>query len=285
MTDDGFRLDANASRYLDLLKPCLTRDIFIEQEVCDYRWDADEELGDGEAMWNLLRERSLRIVRASRPHGATVPEADWLPTAETMIGMARLDNVQDLVTRALTDETPGDLVETGVWRGGAVILMRALLDVCSDTTRHVWACDSFQGLPAPDIDRYPEDAPFERRSPLDHAINAALAVSIEQVAANFERYGLLDDRVHFLEGWFKDTLPTAPIKQIAVLRIDGDLYQSTTDALVNLEPKVSRGGFVIVDDFNAIDACRKAVMDYRTTNAIAAEITEVDWTAAWWQKP
>ena len=111
-----------------------------------------------------------------------------------------------------------------------------------------------------------------------------LAVSLEQVQANLARYHLLDDRIRFVQGWFGDTLPEAPIKQIALLRLDGDMYESTIDALVNLEPRVSPGGFVIVDDYGGIEACREAVGDYRAKAGITAEIHEVDWTGAWWQK-
>jgi hypothetical protein len=110
-------------------------------------------------------------------------------------------------------------------------------------------------------------------------------VGLEEVQANFARYALLDDRVVFTKGWFRDTLPTLPVEQIAVLRLDGDLYESTIDALVHLEPKVAPGGFVIVDDYGGIEACRQAVTDYRRSAGIDAAIHDVDWTAVWWRKP
>jgi hypothetical protein len=206
-----------------------------------------------------------------------------------MVGNARLDNVQELVTRALSEGTPGDLVETGVWRGGTIILMRAILAAYGDTTRTVWACDSFQGLPEPDPERYPHDVQMRDS---DAAVGdrwmdflmGVLAVSADQVRANIARYDLLDDQVQLLEGWFRDTLPTAPIEQVAVLRLDGDLYESTMDGLVNLEPKVAPGGFVIVDDYGSIDACRAAVTDYRDAHGITADMHPIDWTGVWWQK-
>jgi len=105
------------------------------------------------------------------------------------------------------------------------------------------------------------------------------------VRANFERYGLLDDRVEFLEGWFKDTLPDAPIQGIAVLRIDGDMYQSTFEVLTYLYPRLARGGYVIVDDYSALPNCQAAVDDYRRAHAIDSEIQCVDWTGVYWQKP
>ena len=89
--------------------------------------------------------------------------------------------------------------------------------------------------------------------------------SLDTVQANFRRYGLLDDRVKFLPGWFRDTLPVAPVERIAVLRLDGDMYESTHLALTHLYPKLSSGGFLIVDDYGALPNCRRAVEDFRHT--------------------
>jgi hypothetical protein len=111
-----------------------------------------------------------------------------------------------------------------------------------------------------------------------------LAVSQEQVRANFARYDLLDDQVQFLEGWFKDTLPTAPVGALAVLRLDGDYYESTIQILEALYHKVSPGGFVIVDDYGCIEACRQAVTDFRADNAIEDPIVAVDWTGVYWRR-
>ena len=66
---------------------------------------------------------------------------------------------------------------------------------------------------------------------------------LETVKANFEKYGLLDAQVVFLKGWFKDTLPAAPIGKLAVMRLDGDMYESTMDALKSLYPELSPGGY------------------------------------------
>ena len=161
---------------------------------------------------------------------------------------------------------PGDFIETGVWRGGTTILMRGVLEAMGDRERSVWVADSFEGLPVPDAEQYPAD------TGLDWSHVEVLKVGADAVRANFERYGLLDDRVRFLEGWFCDTLPDAPIEQLSVLRLDGDLYQSTMDALVALEPKVSPGGFVLVDDYGGWPPCRAAVDDYRAERGIAEPI-------------
>jgi O-methyltransferase len=195
-----------------------------------------------------------------------------------MVGMKRMQNVELCVRDVLRRGVEGDLIETGVWRGGVCILMRAILKVMGDQGRSVWLADSFQGLPAPD-GRFKQDADSKW-----HSFSDSLGVSLLDVKANFERYGLLDDRVRFLEGWFKDTLPTAPIDKLAVIRLDGDMYASTMDALNSLYPKLSVGGYVIVDDYGALESCSQAVTDFRTQHKIDDPIEKVDWSGVFWKK-
>src|ERR1700759_144551 len=139
----------------------------------------------------------------------------WPSHAHTMIGPDRLNNIQYCVGSILRDGVPGDLIETGVWRGGATIFMRAILKVYGVTDRTVWVADSFSGLPPPDTENYPADVG------LNLYVFEKLAVPLEAVRENFAKYGLLDDQVQFLKGWFKDTLPQAPIEKLALIRLDG----------------------------------------------------------------
>jgi hypothetical protein len=194
-----------------------------------------------------------------------------------MLSLKRLDNVQYCVETVLREAIPGDLIETGVMRGGTVILMRAILKAYGETGRTVWAADSFEGLPAPDVGKYPADAGAEWH------LRPLTEVGVEFVQRNFERYGLLDDRVRFVKGWFRDTLADAPVGQLAVLRLDGDLFESTMDALVPLYPKLSVGGFLIVDDYN-LPSCRKAVHVYRDSQDIEDEIIPIDDAGVYWRK-
>jgi O-methyltransferase len=204
---------------------------------------------------------------------------DWPARADSMIGLARMENIQHCIETALRDQVPGDLIETGVWRGGATIFMRGVLKAYGETSRNVWVADSFEGLPPPDTARYPADAGDRFHE------QGGLAVGVEQVKHNFERYGLLDDQVKFLVGWFKDTLPTAPIEQLAVMRLDGDLYESTWQAIEALYPKLSPGGFCIVDDYGTlVDQCQRAIHDYRDAHGITEEIVDIDGWGAYWRK-
>jgi hypothetical protein len=108
--------------------------------------------------------------------------------------------------------------------------------------------------------------------------------SFEEVRARFARYGLLDDRVRFVPGYFRQTLPDAPIERLALLRLDGDLYDSTYDTLQALYPRVSRGGYVVVDDYGAVEECRMAVRDYLRETRVAAELVRIDGDAVFWQR-
>ena len=203
---------------------------------------------------------------------------DWPSRAHTMIGRLRLDNIQRCAERVFEDGIPGDFMETGVWRGGATIFMRALLDAHGDTTRRVWVADSFCGLPPPDPERYPAD----KNDP--HHQFAPLSVSLDEVKSNFDRYGLLDERVVFVEGFFRDTLGSCGIERLALLRLDGDMYESTIQALEALYPKLSPGGYCIIDDYGAIPTCAQAVDDFRRARNITEELVWIDWTGVYWRR-
>lgn len=266
-----------ARLYLDLLKRCLTREVLgqLYRPLAPYsplrarltRWT-------NHALSTLLRKPVVVMVRTSPD--ARAEGKDWPADAETMIGRKRLDNLESLVIDVIDRGIPGDLLEAGVWRGGAAILMRAVLRACGDTQRVVWAADSFQGLPRPDATRFPADRPWG-------SLQIDIAVPLDEVKANFARYGLLDDQVRFLVGWFSDTLPTAPVERLAVLRLDGDLYQSTIEALDALYPKVSAGGYVIIDDY-FLPSCRQAVDDYRARHQVVEPLEPIDWASVYWRK-
>jgi hypothetical protein len=199
-------------------------------------------------------------------------------SGETMIGLKRLENVRLCVERVIKDQVPGDLIETGVWRGGCAIFMRGILAAHGIDDRQVWLADSFAGLPEPDTARYPLD----EFSDLHNQVG--LAVSRDDVEANFRRYGLLDDQVRFVEGWFEETLPNLAGHTWAVIRLDGDLYQSTIEALENLYPGLSPGGYCIVDDYGTYSACRQAVEDYRSKHDVDEPIVDIDGSGAFWRR-
>lgn len=257
-----------ADLYLDLMKRCVTNLIYDD--------DTDMILGKYRVDPGSNRYKLLESPPADA--GRKYLGQIWPSRAHTMIGIPRLDNLQQCVVAVLENNVPGDLIETGVWRGGASIFMRAILKVYGVMNRKVWIANSFDGLPEPDARKYPLDADS------DFHRHEVLAVSLEEVKSNFERYGLFDDQVCVLKGWFRDTLPNAPFKQLAVVRLDGDLYESTMDGLVHLYPKLSVGGYLIVDDYGAVQGCDRAVDDYRTRFNISSEIERIEGFGAFWQK-
>ncbi len=282
MTTTTRVINDNTEKYLDLLRDALTGALFEDGDqiiglntTCRHHWSKRM----AHRACRVLRKAGFEIIR-KRPYSYSAREngLDWPARAESMIGLRRMNNLRSCVEQVLLDEVPGDLIETGVWRGGAVIYMRAILEAYGDRSRRVFVADSFQGLPKPDPKQYPDDYGDQLHQ------EDALCVSLEQVQSNFRRYGFLDDRVHFLPGWFRDTLRSAPIKSLSVLRLDGDMYESTMDALDALYPKLSVGGFCIVDDYGPLVGCQRAVTDYRKLHRIEEEIAMIDGAGAFWRK-
>ena len=230
---------------------------------------------------DLLQRSLTDLIYENDPEARKARQdgRDWPSRAYTMIGMKRLNNLRFCIEKVLEQDIPGDFIEAGAWRGGATIYMRAILKSHQVTDRTVWVADSFEGLPSPDAENYPVDENAKLHE------YEELAVSVEQVQSNFDRYGLLDNQVQFLKGWFKDTLPDAPIEKLAILRIDADLYESTMQALENLYPKLSPGGYVIIDDYVFYERCRIAVNDYRREHGIEEEVKNIDWSGVYWRKP
>jgi O-methyltransferase len=202
----------------------------------------------------------------------------WPLVGETMIGARRLDHLQTCVESVLADDVDGDLIEAGVWRGGAAILIRAILAAQRVSDRSVWVADSFAGVPAPDPDRHPADAGYRLHR------YGELAVGLDRVRANFERYGLLDAQVRFVPGRFRDTLPGLRGHRWALIRLDGDLAEATSDSLENLYSSLSPGGYVIVDDYGAVRACRRAVDDFRSRHGVREPIEAIDASAVAWRR-
>ena len=256
MTDDR----SAQHLYIDLLKRSLTNTLHAAEP------DAD-------------RDSEARFIHGFVRHYIRGPAVSMLP-------LARFDNLQACITDALARGVPGDLIETGVWRGGATIFMRAMLvTVLGAADRVVWVADSFEGLPEPDADRFPIEARTHDGSVMKD-IYHHFAAGLEEVKLNFEAYGMLDGRVRFLPGWFKDTLPAAPIRALAVMRLDGDYYESTMDGLTHLYDKLSVGGYAIIDDYGeeSWTYCRQAVDDFRRARGIAEPLQQVDSKCFFWQR-
>jgi O-methyltransferase len=269
--------------YIDLLKKSVLGELYVENEVrilylksClagQQTFDLDVFL-DPRAKLEMMCQEYVHLQETGIGYGLTLHNLGF---QHTMIGLRRLENIEFCLSEILAQNIPGDCIECGVWRGGAVIFMKGYLDAHRVEDRSVWVADSFQGPPKPSLE---EDAGLD----LSREQYPMLGISLETVRDLFQRYGLLDDRVHFLPGWFKETLPTAPIERIALLRVDGDLFESTRDVLEVLYDRVSPGGFILIDDYGCLAQCRRAVTAFRESRAITEPIQEVDWTGVFWRK-
>lgn len=286
-----------SKQYIDLLKKSLVNELYIENEarlLHTFGCMLNKQPLDYNNFFNIKQVEStlLQLLRDVKETGDLIlldrrtadgtkrPAEELRNVTElshTMIGKKRLENIQYCVETVLADNIKGDFIETGIWRGGACIFMRGILMAYEVTDRVVWAADSFEGVPAPSL---PEDANFD----ISRNVLPILAVPLEEVEELFARYGLLDAQVKFLKGWFKDTLPTAPIEQLAILRLDGDLYESTMDALIPLYDKVTQGGFVIVDDYGSCPPCNRAIHDFRAKYGISEELQRIDAHSVYWRK-
>jgi hypothetical protein len=255
---DGFKNEelpkSGTDLYLDLL----------ERTVCN--WICADDA--------ILFDRVVPFDENKRLFGRDIPRY-----GHTMIGRYRLRHLRLVAEQLLNEAVPGDFLETGVWRGGACILMRGVLAAYGITDRNVIVADSFEGLPAPDP-RYPSDELTE----FDFHLRPELAVDLNTVRKNFDRYGLLDDQVFFLKGFFRDTLQTLPQRPIALLRLDGDLYSSTMDSLTQLYSRVAVGGYIVIDDYGAVIDSRRATLDFRYDMGISDPMIAIDSDAICWRK-
>jgi hypothetical protein len=244
--------------YLDLLKASLTNTLFATEP------DAAEE------SVNYVTDFISHYIKG---------------VAVSMLPLARFENLQSCIIDVLEHGIPGDLIETGVWRGGATIFMRGVLKAFNVVDRVVWVADSFEGLPEPDGERFPLEAQAHCGKVMKRVYNN-FAVSMDEVQQNFRAYGLLDQQARFLKGWFKDTLPEAPIRTLSIMRLDGDYYESTWDSLVNLYDKLSIGGYAIVDDYgeDTWTYCRRAVDEFRSLRGIQEPLIRVDSKCYYWQR-
>ena len=236
--------------YLDLLMKAVANTLYPDPDI---------------SPWNLGT-----VDAQARAEGR-----DWPSLAHTMVGLPRLQNLKCLAQSCIDDSIPGHFIETGVWRGGCCIFLKGVLVANGISDRNVYVADSFEGLPPPSM---PEDAGDR------HHTFPQLAVGESEVRRNFDRYGLLDDRVIFVRGWFRDTLPSLDVSPFALLRLDGDMYESTIIALRELYPRLSPGGYVIIDDYGAVPGCRRAVDDFRSDCGLSEKVHEIDWAGIWWRK-
>jgi len=195
---------------------------------------------------------------------------DWPAVGHTMVGHVRLHNIYDALSSVIDDNIPGDFVELGVWRGGSAIYAKAVLYAFGAEDRAVHVFDAFEVIPS-----------------YGGPLSSYLSVSQKEVEHNFKKYGL-DHNVVFHKGLFKDSVPVFRKESngnaIAVLRIDGNFYDSYQDALYYLYELVPVGGYVIFDDAFSHPHVMKCWKDFKSEQGLPEELTAIDNNAAWFRK-
>jgi hypothetical protein len=234
------------------------------------------------AIHPIRNEFALRMATAGDPGQRRVLK---LVAPYTMVAPPRLMNAWDLVKRVEAAGLPGAIVECGVFKGGTSGVMAA----ASSSAREIWLFDSFEGLPQPTeadglkAHEYANGRSTGALSAIDQCVGPL--ASVQELF--FDVLRVDPRRVQIRKGWFQETLPEArhEVGPIAVLRLDGDWYESTRVCLENLYDLVPSGGFVIIDDYGYWEGCRRAVDEFLAARQLKVELVAVDDTGVWWQVP
>lgn len=223
---------------------------------------------------------------------ATFKEMIRRVVTHTMVTYDGLLGLLSMIRFCETSDIPGEYIEIGCWRGGCAGLMALGAKHYGDGRRLIRVFDSFEGLPQ-SIAGKDFDGHLETMFELDESNSRGKLESIKQLVAAetdvrellFDAIGYPQDCVAIHKGWFQDTIPAAAgsIGEIAILRLDGDLYDSYVVALEHLFPKVVKGGFVIIDDW-VLGGCRKAVVEYFEGQGLKPFLWTLDATTRCFQR-
>jgi O-methyltransferase len=220
-----------------------------------------------------MEPRDRRIVERSLPY--------------TMTGVPRLMALIEAVRYCVRADVPGELVECGVWRGGSVMAMILTLQDLGVGDRDVYLFDTFGEMAAPgERDSSPLHGPAlelwrqRERSRLRLLFESPLDpwVGEDGVRELLAASGYPQERLHVVSGRVEETLPARAPDRLALLRLDTDWYESTRHELVNLYPRLSEGGVLIVDDYGSWEGCRQAVDEYFAEDAAPPLLSPIDYT-------
>ncbi|MBL9148828.1 MAG: class I SAM-dependent methyltransferase [Phycisphaerae bacterium] len=181
----------------------------------------------------------------------------------TMTNLERLMSLYQVCRYVERRGIPGDLVECGVWRGGSSGVMAAVNLSYGKKPRDLWLYDSFEGIPAPlAIDGVAAKNYVGGKDDGSLQTTNCLVAEESYVLELLGKLRFPRDRTHVVKGWFQNTVPVTQPKQIAILRLDGDWYESTKVCLDHLYPLVAKGGAIVIDDYGDWEGCKKAVDEY-----------------------
>jgi hypothetical protein len=231
--------------------------------------------------------RWLRKFAVREPFAFEKQRLYWRVLPYTMSSYERLNNAYELACAVERDGVPGALVECGVFKGGCAAVM-GYVARRAGAGRALWLFDSFEGLPEPTAADGAEAAAYSRArasGKLD-AVGRCVGPLADVRRILFETLRLDERRVLIRQGWFQQTLPAAraEIGPIALLRLDGDWYESTRCCLEQLYDAVVPGGYVILDDYYCWEGCRKAFDEFAAGRGLAVDLVRIDEAGAWFRK-
>jgi cephalosporin hydroxylase len=273
---DADRAARATRRYLELLRDALLDEHYLENELriehllecissgrdVDRKKLAKPARHMAPALRRLKQQRHVGELPSDQ--GSTTDGSDVLAYAS--LGRIRLDHLETCLDAIRDEAVEGDLVESGTGRGGAAIFMRAFLEAYELSGPRVWVLDRFDG-------RVSARAKASSRFPPD----------LTTVREAFARFGLLDDRVVFLQGPPARTAPEAPIGDVALLRVESNDPEEVRVVLEAFYERVSPGGFVVVDGYGVAN-CQAAVDAFRSELAVVDPLERIDWSGAAWRK-
>jgi O-methyltransferase len=199
---------------------------------------------------SVFDEETMATIRAVRPYTMTTPE--------------RIFGLCNAVRYIVRYGIDGAIVECGVWRGGSMMAVARTLRSMREETRQLYLFDTFTGMTSPsDRDRTwrGESADALLRAAGDTGPIRAVA-PLDAVRAALEQTGYPSDLLHFVEGPVETTIPKHAPRQIAILRLDTDWYESTRHELEHLYPRLVVGGVIIIDDYGFWQGAREATDEY-----------------------
>ena len=200
--------------------------------------------------------------------------------ADTYTSVERMQPLWESVRHVVRRGIPGAIVECGVWRGGSAVLCARALQGEGVTDRDLYLYDTYEGMVEPtdkDVNHKGETAhsKWERDQADDH--NEWCYAALDVVRANMARTGYPAERIHYVEGKVEDTIPGVAPEQVALLRLDTDLYESTLHELQHLWPRLSPGGILIIDDYGHWEGSREATDEYFADRDDAPLLVRVDY--------
>jgi O-methyltransferase len=204
------------------------------------------------------------------------------PNIYSMCDINEVDQLQELLFNVIDNRIKGSIVETGSWRGGMMMMAKAILNDLefNPVPRQIYLFDTFKYFPEPTSNKSQKDKNI-------HAIVDFLFEnmhSVDQVKDNFRKFNLLDNNIHFIEGIFEDTIPITNVGDIAILRLDSDYYESTMFVLEHYYKNIVLGGFLISDDYNNhMLGCKDAIHDFRSKYDIKCPIIDSHGGSIYWR--